>query len=236
MMTTTSCSTLYIIPARGGSKGIPGKNIKMIAGHPLIHYSIEVARPLAPDSHVIVSTDDDAIRAVVESEGLEVAYRRPAALGADNVGSREVILDVMDYADRTGIVYDRIVLLQPTSPLRTVGDVEACLALYSPDIDMVVSVTEAACNPYYDCFETAGDGCLRVSKGDGLITRRQDAPRAWQYNGSVYVINPASIRAMELGRFGRRIPYEMPRSRSLDLDTPLDWMVLEQVMNQLSND
>lgn len=129
MMTTTSCSTLYIIPARGGSKGIPGKNIKMIAGHPLIHYSIEVARQLAPDSHVIVSTDDDAIRAVVESEGLEVAYRRPAALGADNVGSREVILDVMDYADRTGIVYDRIVLLQPTSPLRTVGDVEACLAL-----------------------------------------------------------------------------------------------------------
>ena len=236
MMTTTSCSTLYIIPARGGSKGIPGKNIKMIAGHPLIHYSIKVARQLAPDSHVIVSTDDDAIRAVVESEGLEVAYRRPAALGADNVGSREVILDVMDYADRTGIVYDRIVLLQPTSPLRTVGDVEACLALYSPDIDMVVSVTEAACNPYYDCFETAGDGCLRVSKGDGLITRRQDAPRAWQYNGAVYVINPVSIRAMELGRFARRIPYEMPRSRSLDLDTPLDWIVLEQVMNQLSND
>lgn len=236
MTTTSSCSTLYIIPARGGSKGIPGKNIKTIAGHPLIHYSIEVARRLAPDSHVIVSTDDDAIRAVVENEGLEVAYRRPAALGADNVGSREVILDVMDYADRTGIEYDKIVLLQPTSPLRTVGDVEACLALYSPDVDMVVSVTEAACNPYYDCFETASDGCLHVSKGDGLITRRQDAPRAWQYNGAVYVINPASIRAMELGRFTRRIPYEMPRSRSLDLDTPLDWMVLEQVMNQLSND
>lgn len=236
MTTTSSCSTLYIIPARGGSKGIPGKNIKTIAGHPLIHYSVEVARRLAPDSHVIVSTDDDAIRAVVENEGLEVAYRRPAALGADNVGSREVILDVMDYADRTGIEYDKIVLLQPTSPLRTVGDVEACLALYSPDVDMVVSVTEAACNPYYDCFETASDGCLHVSKGDGLITRRQDAPRAWQYNGAVYVINPASIRAMELGRFVRRIPYEMPRSRSLDLDTPLDWMVLEQVMNQLSND
>ncbi|MDE6205919.1 MAG: acylneuraminate cytidylyltransferase family protein, partial [Duncaniella sp.] len=135
MTTSSSCSTLYIIPARGGSKGIPGKNIKTIAGHPLIHYSVEVARRLAPDSHVIVSTDDDAIRAVVENEGLEVAYRRPAALGADNVGSREVILDVMDYADRTGIEYDKIVLLQPTSPLRTVGDVEACLALYSPDVD-----------------------------------------------------------------------------------------------------
>lgn len=228
-------TTLYIIPARGGSKGIPGKNIKMIAGHPLLHYSLRVARELAPDSHVILSTDDDAIRAVAESEGLKVDYRRPAALGADNVGSREVILDVMDYADRTGIAYDKVVLLQPTSPLRTVDDVRGCLALYTPDVDMVVSVTEAACNPYYDCFETMDDGCLHVSKGDGLLTRRQDAPKAWQYNGAVYVINPASIRTMELGRFKRRIPYEMPRERSLDLDTPLDWMVLEQVMNTLSN-
>lgn len=231
-----SCDTLYIIPARGGSKGIPGKNIKMIAGHPLIHYSISVARELAPDSHVIVSTDDDAIRAVAESEGLRVDYRRPAALGGDNVGSREVILDVMDYADGIGLAYDKVVLLQPTSPLRTVPDVKGCLALYSPDVDMVVSVTEAACNPYYDCFETMADGCLRVSKGDGRIIRRQDAPKAWQYNGAVYVINPKSIRATGLGQFARRIPYEMPRERSLDLDTPLDWLILEQVMNLRSND
>jgi len=208
----------------------------MIAGHPLLHYSLCVARELAPDSHVIVSTDDDAIRAVAEREGLRVGYRRPAALGGDNVGSREVILDVMDYADRIGIVYDKVVLLQPTSPMRTVDDVKGCIALYSSDIDMVVSVTEAACNPYYDCFETSSDGFLHVSKGDGLITRRQDAPKALQYNGAVYVINPKSIRAMELGQFMRRIPYEMPRERSLDLDTPLDWMVLEQVMNSLNND
>lgn len=225
-----TCSTLYIIPARGGSKGIPGKNIKMIAGHPLLHYSLKVARELAPDTHVILSTDDDAIRAVAEAEGLKVDYRRPAVLGGDNVGSREVILDVMDYADRKGIGYDKIVLLQPTSPLRTVEDVRGCLALYSQDVDMVVSVTEAACNPYYDCFETAADGYLHVSKGDGLLTRRQDAPKAWQYNGAVYVINPQSIRERGLGQFTRRIPYVMPRERSLDLDTPLDWMILEQVM------
>ena len=231
-----TCTTLYIIPARGGSKGIPGKNIKMIAGHPLLHYSLEVARELAPDSHVILSTDDDAIRAVAEAEGLEVGYMRPASLGGDNVGSREVILDVMDYADREGICYDKVVLLQPTSPLRTVDDVRACLALYSSDVDMVVSVTEAACNPYYDCFETDSDGCLHVSKGDGLIIRRQDAPKAWQYNGAVYVINPRSIRERGLGQFSRRIPYVMPRERSLDLDTPLDWMVLEHVMNSKSDE
>ncbi|MDE6371763.1 MAG: acylneuraminate cytidylyltransferase family protein, partial [Duncaniella sp.] len=98
--------TLFIIPARGGSKGIPGKNIKPLGGQPLIHYSIEVARILAPDSHVIVSTDSDEIRSVAEATGLPVPYRRPAELGGDTTGSREVMLDVMDWADAQGIRYD----------------------------------------------------------------------------------------------------------------------------------
>lgn len=228
----TDNTTLYIIPARGGSKGIPRKNIKELCGRPLIHYSIEVARALADDSHVIVSTDDDEIREVAEQTGLKVDYRRPEALGGDTVGSREVILDAMDYADRKGILYNKVVLLQPTSPMRTVSDVEGCLALYNPEVDMVVSVTEAACNPYYDCFETAEDGTLHVSKGDGKYTRRQDTPKAWQYNGAVYVINPESIRRMGLGEFPVRIPFEMPRSRSVDLDTPLDWHITEMLMKE----
>lgn len=230
---TPTAHPLFIIPARGGSKGIPRKNIKPLAGRPLIHYSIDVARALAPDSHVIVSTDDDEIRAVAEDTGLAVTYRRPEALGGDTVGSREVILDVMDYADRKGITYDKVVLLQPTSPLRTIADVTGCLDLYTPEVDMVVSVTPAACNPYYDCFETSpADGTLHVSKGDGLYTRRQDAPQAWQYNGAVYVINPSSIRRMPLGTFPRRIPYVMPRERSIDLDIPLDWIVMEKIMGK----
>lgn len=218
---------LFIIPARGGSKGIPRKNIKKLCGRPLIHYSIEIARALAPDSHVIVSTDDDEIRETAEQTGLPVSYRRPAELGGDRVGSREVILDVMDWADREGIEYDKVVLLQPTSPLRTVEDVEGCMRLYSPDADMAVSVTEASCNPYYDCFEVLADGSLHVAKGEGLYTRRQDAPKALQMNGAVYVINPASIRRMALGEFPKRIPYEMPRERSVDLDTPLDWIIVD---------
>lgn len=225
-------NALFIIPARGGSKGIPRKNIKELCGSPLIHYSIEVARSIAPDSHVIVSTDDDEIREVAEQTGLKVDYRRPATLGGDNVGSREVILDAMDYADRKGIMYDKVVLLQPTSPMRTIEDVEGCINLYHPGVDMVVSVTPAACNPYYDCFETAEDGSLHVSKGDGLYTRRQDVPKAWQYNGAVYVINPHSIRKMGLGEFPVRIPYEMPRSRSVDLDTPIDWKITEMLMKE----
>lgn len=222
---------LFIIPARGGSKGIPRKNIKPLCGRPLIHYSIDVARELAPDSNVVVSTDDDEIRAVAEATGLPVNYRRPAELGGDKVGSREVIIDAMDWADRSGIDYDVVVLLQPTSPMRTVDDVKGCLDLYTSDVDMVVTVTEAACNPYYDCFETSSDGTLHVAKGEGKFTRRQDAPKAWQYNGAVYVINPASIRRMGLGEFPRRIPFEMPRSRSVDLDTPLDWIITENLMS-----
>lgn len=225
---------LFIIPARGGSKGIPRKNIKELCGRPLIHYSIELARAFAPDSHIIVSTDDDEIRDVASRTSLPVPYMRPAELGGDRVGSREVILDAMDWADRQGIGYDCVVLLQPTSPMRVPADVSGALALYRPDVDMVVSVTEASCNPYYDCFETQPDGTLHVSKGDGAYTRRQDAPKAWQYNGAVYVINPASIRRMTLGEFPCRIPYEMPRSRSVDLDTPLDWTIVESLMSATS--
>ncbi len=222
---------LVIIPARGGSKGIPGKNIKEFCGHPLIHYSIEAAREVAPDSRIILSTDDPKIADTARTHsGLEVPYTRPAALGGDSVGSREVMLDVMDWADREGIGYDCVVLLQPTSPLRTAGDVARCLAAYTPDCDMAVTVCAAPCNPYYDCFETTPEGYLHVSKGDGLITRRQEAPPAWQMNGAVYVINPASLRAMPLGAFGRRIPVEMPAERSTDLDTPLDWTIAETLM------
>lgn len=226
-----SGKSLYIIPARGGSKGIPGKNIKPLMDKPLICYSIDVARALAPDSHIILSTDDAKIADVARQYGLPVEYQRPAELATDTAGSREVILDAMAWADAKGIEYDRVTLLQPTSPLRTVDDVVECEKCYSPDIDMVVSVTPARCNPYYNCFETdPSTGMLQISKGDGTLTRRQDAPPAWEFNGAVYVINPDSIRRLPMGKFPRRVPVEMPAERSLDLDTPIDWIVMELMM------
>lgn len=226
-----NCRTLYIIPARGGSRGIPGKNIKLLAGKPLIHYSIEVARAVAPDSHIIVTTDSEEIAAVAEQTGLSVTYRRPSELASDTAGSREVMLHAMDWADAQGVAYDCVCLLQPTSPLRSVSDVKACLNAYSSDIDMAVSVVEAASNPYYNCFEAdPGTGYLHVSKGDGLYTRRQDAPPAWEYSGAVYVINPQSLRQMPMGAFKRRVAVPMARERAIDLDTPLDWVIAEAVM------
>lgn len=235
---TTPLRPLFIIPARGGSKGIPHKNIRHLHGRPLIAWTIDTARALTDDlSRVILSTDDAAIARVATEEcGLPVSYMRPASLATDTSGTREVIIDAMDYADRSGITYDCVVLLQPTSPLRTPDDVIRCMETYADraDCDMVVSVCEAASNPYYNCFETdPATGALRISKGDGLLTRRQDAPPAWEYTGAVYVIRPGSIRTMEFGRMPLRIPCVTDRARAIDLDTPRDWAVAEVIMDEL---
>lgn len=226
---------LYIIPARGGSKGIPGKNIKPLAGRPLLAYTIDAAfKSGANCENLILSTDSEEIASVGREYGLSVDYMRPAELATDTAGSREVILDVMDWAERRGMTYDCVVLLQPTSPFRTADDIVGALELYEPELDMVVSVCEAASNPYYTCFETDGEsGYLHISKGDGKFTRRQDAPKVWEYNGAVYVINPKSVRHQSLGEFQRRVAFVMPRERSVDLDTPTDWLIAETLMNNM---
>lgn len=222
---------LYLIPARGGSKGIPGKNIKPLAGRPLIAYSIEVARQIAANkADICISTDDQQIAAVAASEGIEVPFIRPEWLATDTCGTYEVLIHALDFYQERGKKYDTLVLLQPTSPLRTADDVLGALALYTPDIDMVVSVKEAATNPYYNAYETDANGFLHISKGDGRYTRRQDAPKVWEYNGAVYVINVASLRQMRLGEFRRRRCYVMPATRSIDLDTPLDWIIAETLI------
>ena len=222
--------TLYVIPARGGSKGIPHKNIKPLAGKPLIGYSIDVARQLAADDDICLTTDDPEIAATAESMGLNVPFLRPASLATDTCGTYEVLIHALDFYRDRGIDYDTLVLLQPTSPMRTADDVRAAVALYSPDIDMVVTVKEAASNPYYNCYETDNDGFLHISKGDGGYTRRQDAPKVWEYNGAVYVINVESLRRMPLSAFTRRRMSVMPAERSVDLDTPVDWLIAEKLI------
>lgn len=221
---------LFVIPARGGSRGIPHKNIKPLAGKPLIAYSIEVALSLADAAQVIVTTDDPAIADVARQFGISDPHMRPAELASDTAGTREVLLDAMDEAGRRGLDFDSVVLLQPTSPFRTKADVIACMDAYTPDIDMAVTVAEAPCNPYYDCFERNADGFLRVCKGDGLLNRRQEAPEVMQLNGAVYVINPGSLVRQPIGSMMRRRPVLMPRERSIDLDTPRDWAIAEALV------
>ncbi len=225
---------LYIIPARGGSKGIPRKNIKELCGRPLIAYTVDAAIEARKrlGGHILLSTDDAETAGIVKGLGIEVGYMRPAELAGDTSGSREVMLHAMDWAESQRIEYDCVVLLQPTSPFRTAADIVACTQLLEPGIDMAVSVCEAADNPYFNIFETDADGYLHISKGDGKLTRRQDAPKAWVYNGAVYAINPASLRAMPMGMFAHRVPSVMPRERSIDIDGPADWLAAETIMSR----
>jgi N-acylneuraminate cytidylyltransferase len=225
--------TLFIIPARGGSKGIPGKNIKLLAGKPLICYAIDNARAFAKDCDICVTTDSEDIRRVVENYGLAVPFMRPAELASDTAGTYEVLLHAIDFYHKKGIDYDRIVLLQPTSPLCRPADVKGAMALWSDDVDMVVSVKEASTNPYYNAYELDETGVLKISKGDGHYTRRQDAPKVWEYNGAVYVITVSSLILMPMSKFGRRVPYVMEAKRSVDLDTPLDWLVAETIIKTI---
>ena len=228
---------LYLIPARGGSKGIPGKNIKPFLGRPLICHAIDQAREAgAKDEDICVSTDSKEIRKVVESHGLKVPFMRPAELATDTAGTYEVILHALDHYESKGIHYDTVVLLQTTSPLRQPEDITNAIALWQPGTDMVVSVCEAATNPYYNAFETDAEGNLHISKGDGHYTRRQDAPKVWEYNGAVYVMSVQSLRKMHYSKFPVRRPYVMLADRSVDLDTPADWHRAERLAGSMTQD
>jgi len=217
---------LYIIPARGGSKGIPGKNIKLLGGKPLIHYSIKVARQIANDEDICVSTDDQEIIRVVNSVGLKVPFLRPTKLATDTAGSYEVILHAIQYYKSIGKKYDVVVLLQPTSPFRNVTNLKEAIGLFSSNIDMVVSVFETRSNPYYVLFEEDENGFLRKSK-QGNFARRQDCPIVYEYNGSIYVMNVKSLKEKSFTQFGTIVKYVMDSEYTIDLDTQLDWEFAE---------
>lgn len=229
--------TLYIIPARGGSKGIPRKNIRPLAGTPLISRAVTQALQLADPGDVCVSTDDPEIARAAEDAGAIIPFMRPACLAADDTPSRDVLIHALDFYHDRGVDYDRIVLLQPTSPLRNVQDIRNCLEAFDNararglDPDMSVTVAEAAANPYYNAFEEDNDGMLHISKGNGEFTRRQDAPKVWQYTGAVYVIKSDSLRRMPMAEFPRILPVEMPAARAIDLDSEADWQLAEYLLS-----
>lgn len=226
--------TLFIIPARGGSKGIPHKNVKLLQGKPLIAYTLEVARAVADDADICVSTDDEIIAETVRLYGLDVPFLRPRELATDMAGSYEVIRHAIEFYECQGKYYDVIVLLQPTSPFRKVEHVIEAMKMFEEnrDLDMVVSVKSAASNPYYDCYEEDENGFLRISKGDGRIERRQDAPAVWEYNGAIYVMSVEVLKAKHLSTFTKIRPYVMEDIYSVDLDTMLDWQIAELLIKE----
>ncbi|MCH5224934.1 MAG: acylneuraminate cytidylyltransferase family protein [Muribaculaceae bacterium] len=222
--------TLYLIPARSGSKGIPQKNLKPFCGESLVSRAVRQALECASDGDVVfVSTDSPDIAAEAGKHDVETPFLRPLELASDSASTYSVIIHVLEEFHRRGTDFDRVILLQPTSPFRTEEDIKKATQLWRPGIDMVVSVCLSKSNPYYNLFEEDGDGFLKISKGDGEFTRRQDAPKVWEYNGAVYVMSVASLLKRPINRFKKVILYEMPSSRSLDLDTPNDWALAESL-------
>jgi CMP-N,N'-diacetyllegionaminic acid synthase len=213
---------LIIIPARGGSKGVPRKNIKLLNGIPLIHYTIKAAQKLFDDHLICVSTDDIEIKQVAEQTKLVVPFLRPKELASDNAGTHEVLLHAIDFYNKNGYDADTIILLQPTSPFRTSFQIREALKLYSNEIDMVVSVKESKANPYYLLFEENQNGFLKKSK-EATFIRRQDCPKVYELNGSIYIIKVSSLIEKSINEFDKIVKYEMDEVSSHDLDTQLDW-------------
>lgn len=222
---------LTVIPARKGSKGIPGKNSKILVGKPLIQYSIETALQIAAPADICVTTDSEEIIEIAESLGLKVPFIRPDHLASDTSGSREVLLHAVDFYAEQGNEYDAIVLLQPTSPFRKTMDIMSMINHFDESTDMVVSVKECHDNPYYSMFEENESGYLKLSK-EGQYTRRQDCPKVYAFNGSVYVIRTSSLREKPIGQFGRIKKFVMDDIHSLDIDTPFDWSIAEMMLEK----
>lgn len=211
------------ICARGGSKGLPRKNVLPFAGKPLIAHTIEQALACKGIDGVFVSTDDDEIGDVARAFGARVPYRRPPELAADHSAKIPAIEHLVAHLEGQGERIDCVVDLQPTSPLRIAQDLDDAIAL-AGKADLVVSVTEPSHNPYYSLVEAQPDGTLKPSKPTDAV-RRQDVPAVWGLNGSIYVWNRSALaRAVRDGFWTVRIlPSPMPRERSVDIDDAFDF-------------
>ena len=224
---------LVVIPARGGSKGLPGKNIKMLCGKPLIAYSIDVARAITSDENICVSTDDKRIIDVVENYGLKVPFVRPSEFATDTAPTNDVLLHAVDFYEKRGRHYSKLFLLQPTSPLRTVEDVRGAISLYRGDIDMVVSVTQSHA-PAVLCHDNQ-DGYVELVYNK-QAQGRQSLPTLYEFNGAIYVINVEALKKKGLAGFDKRIKYVMPKASSIDIDDLYDFLLIESIMNTECHD
>ena len=221
---------LVVIPARGGSKGVPGKNIKRLNRKPLLEYTIEAAREVFNDDQIIVSTDSREIKEEVEKSGLKVPFLRPNELSTDTAGTYEVLLHTIDFFNKNGKNPEILVLLQPTSPFRTAGHIKEALRVYNDEIDMVISVKETKANPYYTLREENVEGYLVKSK-QGNFTRRQDCPKVWEVNGAIYIVKIDSLKKSPLNKLKKVKKYVMDEVSSHDIDTMMDWKIAECILN-----
>lgn len=224
---------LGLIPARSGSKGVPGKNIKLLSGRPLLWYTAQAAQAAKRLTRVVLSTDSEEIAAVGRACGVEVPFLRPAELARDDTPTLPVAQHALRLLEEAGDRFDALCLLQPTNPLRRSEDIDACIELLAAsDADAVVTVlpVPAEHNPHWVYFR-AEDGRLHLSTGAAApIPRRQDLPPAFHREGSVYVTRRAVVME-ENSLYGTRVlGYEIDLRRSVNIDDPSDWECAEEMI------
>jgi CMP-N,N'-diacetyllegionaminic acid synthase len=224
---------LAIIPARGGSKGVPGKNSKLLGNKPLIAYTIEAAQASKYLQTTLVSTDAETIGNIARQYGAEVPFLRPAALATDTAASLDVVLHAVAFMEAAGHVFDAICLLQPTTPFRAPGFIDTCIQTFiKQEVDSLVSVRTVPheYNPHW-IFEADTNGHLHVATGEqNVISRRQDLPKAFIRDGSVYLTKVAVLKNNH-SLYGNSIGYvESDTNWHVNIDTLDDWALAEQLI------
>lgn len=223
-------SVLAIIPARGGSKGIPRKNIHLLGGLPLIAHTIQEAKKSRYIDRLILSSEDYEIIDVARKFGCEIPFIRPAELAEDSTPGIEPVLHALGALQEQ---YDYVVLLQPTSPLRIAGDIDGCLELcIAENAPACVSVTEADQHPFWMYRINKDNRMMPYFKPEDVPARRQDLPPVYILNGAIYVAKVDQLYETRSFIGPSTIAYTMPKTRSIDIDEKLDLIICEAVMGQ----
>lgn len=227
---------LALIPARSGSKGLPGKNTKLLGDKPLLAYTIEHALDTQLFLKVIVSTDCEKIATIAKKYGAEVPFIRPKELASDTASSIAVVQHALDYYKKRGQYFNAVCLLQPTTPFRAPGLIANCIQkMNNENWDAVVSVLPVPdeFNPHW-VFESDNEGALTIATGETeIIKRRQDLPRAYFRDGAVYLTQTAWL---EKGTFyGKKLGFvEADPKLAVNIDTWADWEKAEQLLLQFN--
>ena len=226
---------LATICCRGGSKGVPGKNIKLLPTKPLISFTIEAAKKSRLIDDLIVSTDDNEIANVAKLYGAKVPFMRPAALATDTASKWPVFIHAVEtYEKLTGKTVTYLVDLDVTVPLKTAEDIDGAIQLALSDLsaDVVITGYEPERNPYFNMMEIGDDGYAAIVKKSIIpIVRRQDAPIVYSLSPAAYVIKKEALYAYEHWSKARCKIFPIPRERAIDIDTGLDFKIVEFLMN-----
>ena len=223
--------TYAFIFARGGSKGLPGKNIKNLCGKPLLVHSIEIAQSIDAISEVFVSTDDDEIKEIALKHKAKV-ISRPKNLASDTSPEIDSWRHAISYLEESGDSFDQFVSLPTTAPLRSKKDIENALHSFSDSSDIVVTVTESARNPFFNLMKYNEDGYLETFSKNSSIHRRQDAPKCYDLTTVAYVSRPDYILNNANLMDGRVSAVNIPPERAIDIDNETDFFIAEALLKR----